>query len=163
MHNQNTNINNLGRWIDLYQEPLYRYAFFRLGSRSDAEDVLQDAFLKVASSTTTIRNPKAYLFAAVASGCVDVMRRRTKSPLPIDTKMALQPTTSEVPLEAEEEFCRINKLLAQLPEHQSEVIRLHIHAEMKFTEIAEVLSVPVSTVKSRWASGIERLKQLYIN
>ncbi len=163
MHNQNTNINNLGRWIDLYQEPLYRYAFFRLGSRSDAEDVLQDAFLKVASSTTTIRNPKAYLFAAVASGCVDVMRRRTKSPLPIDTKTALQPTTSEVPLEAEEEFCRINKLLAQLPEHQSEVIRLHIHAEMKFTEIAEVLSVPVSTVKSRWASGIERLKQLYIN
>lgn len=163
MHNQNTNINNLGRWIGLYQEPLYRYAFFRLGSRSDAEDVLQDAFLKVASSTTTIRNPKAYLFAAVASGCVDVMRRRTKSPLPIDTKMALQPTTSEVPLEAEEEFCRINKLLAQLPEHQSEVIRLHIHAEMKFTEIAEVLSVPVSTVKSRWASGIERLKQLYIN
>lgn len=163
MHNQNTNINNLGRWIDLYQEPLYRYAFFRLGSRNDAEDVLQDAFLKVASSTTTIRNPKAYLFAAVASGCVDVMRRRTKSPLPIDTKTALQPTTSEVPLEAEEEFCRINKLLAQLPEHQSEVIRLHIHAEMKFTEIAEVLSVPVSTVKSRWASGIERLKQLYIN
>ena len=163
MHNQNTNINNLGRWIDLYQEPLYRYAFFRLGSRSDAEDVLQDAFLKVASSTTTIRNPKAYLFAAVASGCVDVMRRRTKSPLPIDTKTALQPTTSEEPLEAEEEFCRINKLLAQLPEQQSEVIRLHIHAEMKFTEIAEVLSVPVSTVKSRWASGIERLKQLYIN
>lgn len=163
MHNQNTNINNLGRWIDLYQEPLYRYAFFRLGSRSDAEDVLQDAFLKVASSTTTIRNPKAYLFAAVASGCIDVMRRRTKSPLPIDTKTAFQPTTSEVPLEAEEEFCRINKLLAQLPEQQSEVIRLHIHAEMKFTEIAEVLSVPVSTVKSRWTSGLERLKQLYIN
>ena len=164
MQNKNSNITYLGRWIDLYQEPLYRYAFFRLGSRSDAEDVLQDAFLKVASSTTTIRNPKAYLFAAVASGCIDVMRRRTKSPLPIDTKMALSsPTTSEVPLEAEEEFCRINKLLSQLSEQQSEVIRLHIHAQMKFTEIAEVLSVPVSTVKSRWSSGIERLKQLYIN
>ena len=132
-----TNIERLGHWVALYQDQLYRYAFFRLGNRGDAEDVLQEAFLKVASSTTDIRNPKAYLYRAVASGCVDMLRRRTHT-LPIDKGVGLQ---AEGPAdEAEEEFRRINNLLKELPEQQSEVIRLHIYGQMKFTEIAEMLS-----------------------
>ena len=65
--------------------------------------------------------------------------------------------------EAREEQQRIARLLGALPDKQAEVIRLHIHAELKFTEIAEVLELPVTTVKSRFTSGIERLKQLFIN
>ena len=155
-----TNIERLGEWIDLYQEQLYRYAFFRLGNRDDAEDVLQDAFLKVAASTIAINNPKAYLYWAVASGCVDMLRSRGKV-LPIDEKsITLAQTNSTI---AEEEFQRIDSLLRKLPDQQSEVIRLHIHGEMKFTEIAEMMDSPVTTIKSRFASGIERLKQLFIN
>lgn len=84
---QLTNIERLEEWIDLYQDQLYRYAFFRLGNRDDAEDVLQDAFLKVASSTSKIYNPKAYLYSTVTSGCVDMLRRRGKSQ-PIDERMS---------------------------------------------------------------------------
>lgn len=155
-----TNIEQLGEWIDLYQDQLYRYAFFRLGNSADAEDVLQDAFLKVASSTATINNPKAYLYRAVASACVDMLRRRGKS-LPIDEKIITQ--SQSEPSATEEEFRRIDQLLRKLPDQQSEVIRLHIHGEMKFTEIAEMMDSPVTTIKSRFASGIERLKQLFIN
>jgi RNA polymerase sigma-70 factor (ECF subfamily) len=155
-----TNIERLSEWIDLYQEQLYRYAFFRLGNRDDAEDVLQDAFLKVAASTTTINHPRAYLYRAVASGCVDMLRLRGKA-FPIDEKAITQAHTNSTI--AEEEFQRIDQLLRKLPEQQSEVIRLHIHGEMKFTEIAEMMDSPVTTIKSRFASGIERLKQLFIN
>jgi DNA-directed RNA polymerase specialized sigma24 family protein len=58
---QELNISNqqLGEWIDEWQESLFRYAFFRVGDRADAEDIVQDAFLKIASSTTTVYNPKA--------------------------------------------------------------------------------------------------------
>ena len=66
-------------------------------------------------------------------------------------------------MEAQEEFKRIERLLSRLPEQQSEVIRLHIHAGLKFTEIAETLEQPVTTIKSRFASGIEKLKQQLIN
>ena len=155
-----TNIERLSEWIDLYQEQLYRYAFFRLGNRDDAEDVLQDAFLKVAASSTTINNPKAYLYRAVASGCVDMLRLRGKA-FPIDEKAITQAQTNSTI--AEEEFQRIDSLLRKLPEQQCEVIRLHIHGEMKFTEIAEMMDSPVTTIKSRFASGNERLKQLFIN
>ena len=65
--------------------------------------------------------------------------------------------------EAEQEQRRIEQLLSRLPEQQSEVIRLHIHCSLKFTEIAEMLETPASTIKSRFMSGIERLKQLLIN
>ena len=73
------NYYQLGEWIDAWQEPLYRYAFFRLGRRDEAEDVVQDAFLKIASSSIQIKNPKAYLFRMVANGCVDTLRRRGRN------------------------------------------------------------------------------------
>ena len=48
---QELNISNqqLGEWIDEWQESLFRYAFFRVGDRADAEDIVQDAFLKILS------------------------------------------------------------------------------------------------------------------
>lgn len=160
MKETQTNIERLGEWIDLYQDQLFRYAFYRLGNHADAEDVLQDAFLKVASSSKEIRNPKAYLYSAVASGCVDMLRRRGKS-LPIDEKLPSAYHTDRE--DAEEEFRRIDQLLRKLPEQQSEVIRLHIHANLKFTEIADILEQPVTTIKSRFASGIEKLRKQFIN
>lgn len=158
--NSKTNIEQLAEWIDEWQDQLFRYAFYRVGNRSDAEDVVQDAFLKIASTTSPIANPRAYLFRIVANGCIDILRRNTKLK-PLEERIPTPPQSEE--MEAEEEFQRITRLLAKLPEPQSEVIRLHIHAGLKFTEIAELTEEPVTTIKSRFTSGIEKLKQLFIN
>ena len=50
--------------------------------------------------------------------------------------------------------------LDRLPKEQAEVIRLHTFASLRFTEIAQTLQLPASTVKSRFHYGIERLKKL---
>ena len=150
----------LGEWVDEWQDALFRYAFFRVGNRADAEDIVQDAFLKAASTSAAIKNPKAYLFRTVTNGCIDSQKRKSKF-LPIEQRMAA-PSQSEE-FEAQQEQQRIAQLLGKLPNKQAEVIRLHIHANLKFTEIAEVLEIPATTVKSRFTSGIERLKQLFIN
>ena len=60
----------------------------------------------------------------------------------------------------EAEARRLGTLLDRLPAEQAEVIRLHTFASMRFTEIAETLELPASTVKSRFHYGIERLKAL---
>lgn len=158
--NSKTNIEQLAAWIDEWQEQLFRYAFYRVGNRSDAEDVVQDAFLKIAYTTTPIANPKAYLFRIVSNGCIDILRSNARVK-PLEERMST-PSQSEE-WEAEQEFRRIERLLNRLPEQQTEVIRLHIHAGLKFTEIAEMLELPASTVKSRFTSDIEKLKQLFIN
>lgn len=150
----------LGEWVDEWQESLFRYAFFKVGNRADAEDIVQDAFLKAASTPVAIKNPKAYLFRTVTNGCIDSMKRISKF-IPIEQRMTAPSQSDE--FEAQQEQQRIAQLLGQLPDKQAEVIRLHIHANLKFTEIAEVLEIPATTVKSRFTSGIERLKQLFIN
>ena len=150
----------LGEWVDEWQESLFRYAFFKVGNRADAEDIVQDAFLKAASTPAAIKNPKAYLFRTVTNGCIDSMKRKSKL-LPIEQRMTAPSQSDE--FEAQQEQQRIAQLLGRLPDKQAEVIRLHIHANLKFTEIAEVLEIPATTVKSRFTSGIERLKQLFIN
>ena len=159
--NSKTNIEQLAQWIDEWQEQLFRYAYFRLGNRTDAEDVVQDAFLKVASLTTPLANPKAYLFRIVSNGCVDFMRHKSRLKPLERVASTLTPSRSDE-MEAEEEFNRIERLLSHLSEPQTEVIRLHIHAGLKFTEIAELLDEPVTTIKSRFASGIEKLRQSFI-
>ena len=150
----------LGEWVDEWQESLFRYAFFKVGNRADAEDIVQDAFLKAASTPAAIKNPKAYLFRTVTNGCIDSIKRKSKL-LPIEQRMTAPSQSDE--FEAQQEQQRIAQLLGRLPDKQAEVIRLHIHANLKFTEIAEVLEIPATTVKSRFTSGIERLKQLFIN
>ena len=158
--NQIIETEQLAEWIDAWQDQLFRYAFFRIGRREDAEDVVQDAFLKIAATTTHIANPKAYLFRMVGNGRVDIIRKKDKFS-PLEERMPAPSLNDEV--EAQEEAERINLLLSQLPEAQSEVIRLHIHANLKFTEIAELLEQPVTTIKSRFTSGIEKLRQKFIN
>ena len=158
--NSKTNIEQLAEWIDLWQEQLFRYAFYRVGSRSDAEDIVQDAFLKIFSIQSSIANPKAYLYRIVSNGCVDLLRHKSKL-TPLEERMPTPPQSDAS--DAEEEFRRIELLLRRLPEAQCEVIRLHIHAGLKFTEIAEMTEEPVTTIKSRFASGIEKLNQLFIN
>ena len=158
--NSKTNIEQLAEWIDLWQEQLFRYAFYRVGSHSDAEDIVQDAFLKIFSTQSSIANPKAYLYRIVSNGCVDLLRHKSKL-TPLEERMPTPPHSDDS--DAEEEFRRIELLLRRLPEAQCEVIRLHIHAGLKFTEIAEMTEEPVTTIKSRFASGIEKLKQLFIN
>ena len=139
-----------------WSEALFRFAALRCASRSDAEDVVQEAFLRFATATTPVRNAKAYLFRMVANGCNDLLRRRRPTePLP--------PTLEDDPSEEhtlEAEARRLGTLLDRLPTEQAEVIRLHTFASMRFTEIAETLQLPASTVKSRFHYGIERLKKL---
>jgi RNA polymerase sigma-70 factor (ECF subfamily) len=63
------------------------------------------------------------------------------------------------PSDFEQEQALIARLLAALPDNQSEVIRLHLHGECTFTEIAEILDEPLPTVKSRYRYGIEHLRK----
>lgn len=152
-------LKELEELVDSCREPLFRFAFFRLGSRMDAEDVIQDAFLKWASRPErTVGHPRAYLFRMVSNGCCD--RRRRRTPLvPLDQLTAPSDESAEE-REAHEEARRIEALLDKLPPEQAETIRLHTYASLRFTEIAEVLRCPVSTVKSRFGSGIEKLKKM---
>ena len=58
----------------------------------------------------------------------------------------------------EKDYARVTMVLATLPDEQAEVIRLRIYAEKSFVEIAAILALPLSTVKSRFIYGLKKMR-----
>ena len=141
---------------------LLRYACYRLCNEVDAEDVLQETFLKLHSRLQDsegqeIYNLQSYLFRTLTNICTkwQTNNSRIKTvPLDIKADMADSPTETR-----NDDYRRIARLLKEIPEEQAEVIRLRIYGDNSFMQIAEILSLPLSTVKSRFLYGLEKIRR----
>ena len=72
----------------------------------------------------------------------------------------IDPSTPDVVLANKETEREIRSALEQLPEKQRGATTLRLYHDMQFDEIAQVLGCPVSTVKSRVKTGMQRLRQI---
>ena len=151
-------------FINQYRDRLVKHAFYRLGDLEDAEDIVQDVFVKVYSQELFLKleNPASYLYKMTVNACCDFMRKQ-------QSKLAMQQyfEKEEYPvleneairnLTMKEEFLRINKILQLLPEEQAEVVRFRMIDELSFKEITAILGKPESTIKSRFQYAIKKLK-----
>ena len=142
------------------REALYRYACYRLGERASAQDVLQELYIKLhRQRLSQIKNPRAYLYRALSNCCTQLLRKRREREVVDITSLKELQADDFSPSNFEQEQALIARLLATLPHEQSEVIRLHLHGECTFTEIAEILDAPLATIKSRYRYGIEHLRK----
>lgn len=141
---------------------LLRYACYRLGNRDDAEDAVQDVFLQLHDKQRDaqgrpLARPRNYLYRSLSNVCTDRLRRlQSRQFIPIEQAAHLCEEQAE---SFEQEFRRISALLAAIPDEQAEVIRLRLHGGNSFADIADILGLPVSTVKSRFQYGIERIRK----
>jgi RNA polymerase sigma-70 factor, ECF subfamily len=151
--------------ITEFQEQLFRFAFFRTGFFADAQDIVQDVFIKLYHDKVclnTVHNLKNYLFRSVSNACIDYQRKKGKykfSPLDkatIPDDMNEKEASHQMLLV--EEYSRIELLLKNLPDEQAEVIRLKVLDDLSFVEIAQIFQIPVTTIKSRFKYGIDKLK-----
>lgn len=156
----------IGGLISTFQDQLFRFAFFRTGSLADAQDIVQDVFVKLYKSgkITAIKNIKHYLLRSISNACKDFTQRKKKHPFEtiekLNGKMILKDDEAMHSVLIKEEFSRINNVLKTLPYEQAEVIRMKIIDELNFVEIAHLMEVPVTTVKSRFKYGIDKLKTI---
>jgi RNA polymerase sigma-70 factor (ECF subfamily) len=141
-------------------QSLYRYACYRLGEREAAQDVIQELYLKLhRQGLGEVRNVRCYLYRALSNSCTQLLRNRRRIEFVDVTSLRDLHAEDITPADFEQEQALIARLLAALPDEQSEVIRLHLHGECTFTEIAEILDEPLPTVKSRYRYGIEHLRK----
>lgn len=146
----------LERLVAESRDALYRFALFRLRSRAEAEDAVQDVCLKLASGVdlAAVGNASSYLMRCVSNACADRLRGRR-----LDTRSVECAAQVEADDPSEREAERVGRMLDALPAEQAEVIRMRIHDGLHFTEIAEILAIPVTTVKSRFAYGVSKLRR----
>ena len=151
-------------FIEKYKNHLVRHAFLRLGCLEDAEDIVQDVFVKIYSQKIfrKIENPEVYFYKMTMNACLDFMRREKVKFRVHQSFESENQTVSENDaiqnLKLEEEFNRINNMLKTLPDEQAEVVRFRIIDELSFKEITAILGEPESTIKSRFQYAIKKLK-----
>jgi RNA polymerase sigma-70 factor, ECF subfamily len=155
----------LASLVEDYADLLVWHAFRLLGSMPDAEDVVQDVFIRVFSTGRRgeVASIRAYLYRAVANACTDFLRSRTRSDRrrePIDfDRLAAGAEGPPEAAQAVEERQRIEALLGRLPHEQAEAVRLRVFDGLRLDEIAEVLDCPINTVSSRLRYGFQKLRE----
>lgn len=146
-----------------YSRPVFALALRRLGDRGRAEDAVQETFASVwrsAGSYRQERGPGAPWLYAVARNAIVDRRRAFGDPVaePVD-----EASKDPGPLERAESSWtawRVHRALAELPEHERQLIELAYWGGLSQSEIAEFLNVPLGTVKTRTRSALSRLADL---
>lgn len=151
--------------ITEFQDQLFRFAFFRTGSFADSQDIVQEVFIKLYNDNghiTSINNMKSYLYKSISNACIDYHRKNKKLKFGSIDKAVIPDNMNEKDasegLLQIEEYQQIEILLGKLPDEQAGVLRLRVIDELSFVEIASILKIPVTSVKSRFKYGIDKLK-----
>lgn len=154
-------IEELERIVAERQDWLFRFAYMRIGSREDSEDVVQEVLLGVfrrLREKTKVDSVEQYLIRSISNACTDYFRRKPLKIVSLDKAEHIPVNESD--RQIHEEYMRINKLLDSLPEEQAEIVRLKCYDELTFKQIAELLSIPEPTAKSRYRYAIMHIQQM---
>ncbi len=148
---------------DRFAAALYRYALVILLDHGAAEDVVQQAFAKLAArrdGMTGIDSPADYLRTAVRNECWRLLNHRRRQHESVESAIdipVLEPVDRAA--ENEEERRRVEAAMTSLPPDQREVVYLKVYENRTFQEIAGWLGVSINTVSSRYRYALEKLRQ----
>jgi RNA polymerase sigma-70 factor (ECF subfamily) len=146
----------VGLIYDRHAPALYRLLCGLLGNAADAEDALQEVFLRLVSGRTgRVRDLRAYLTVAARNQALTCLRKRGR-----ETNIDDAQWESTVENKAQT-FANENDwqaLLTRLPLEQREVIVLKVWQGLTFAEIAPIVKASPNTVMSRYRYGIEKLR-----
>lgn len=151
----------LGVLVERHQQRVLALARRFLGNDTLAEDVAQDAFLRVWRSAATY-TPTAqfatWLYRIVANLCWD-LRRRARLRLQEDFAGRGPPVTDASPLEHSETIARVQAAVLELPDRQRLALLLHRYEGLSQREIAAITGWSVSAVESCLVRAYEKLRQ----
>jgi RNA polymerase sigma-70 factor (ECF subfamily) len=160
----------LDRLIEQYQYRLFRYLLYITSSKERAEDFFQETWIRVLERGHQYDGKskfEAWLFAIARNLVIDWQRQKKMQSLdeltdpeqnhPREFANEREPSPLHQVLSREEQV-GVQASLGQIPAIYREVLVLRFHEELQIEEMAGVLSIPVSTVKSRLYRGLEVLR-----
>ena len=156
----------LRRIYEKYEEYLFTLATTLLNELSEAEDTVHDVFVSFAQSAESVKvngNLRGYLSTCVVNRVRDKIRaRQIRQTTTLETaaSVSLDDLQPESLVIDNEEFHKVHRALAKIPDNQREVIMLHLQGEMKFRQIAKLQGVSINTVQGRYRYGLDKLRLL---
>lgn len=126
-------------WIPL-AERFYRVAYHLLESRDDAEDAVQELYLKILSipgKLVYVRDPVAYGITLLKNICIDRIRRReSRRAEQLEDFMAADASGPDRKMTEKDTLARVMKEMERLPEKQVKVLRMRALEGLEYDEIA---------------------------
>jgi len=169
------------RLVDHFGNRIYGFLYRLTGSRTDAEDLMQEVFVRLVRMISVYQHDgrfEAWLFRIAANLCRDRVRRAKRTPkmaalesradgdanndagLRTAGDVASEVAPPDAGLVRAEELDALGRAIAQLPEAERTVIMLRHFSQMSFKEIAEATGTPLGTALARAHRALGRLKEL---
>ncbi len=152
-----------------YSTPLFSFTLRLVGERATAEELLQDAFIKIwhHAGDYDPHKSRAFTWAVtiVRRTCIDHLRSRRSAPsfapLPLETERCAEFTTAETArrtAEAHETTRNVDRALQNISGDRRRALELALYSELTHAEIARQLVQPIGTVKSWIRRGLLELR-----
>ena len=155
----------LAALYDRYGRVAYALAYRILGEPEGAEDVVHDGFLSAWRGAASYRsergNVRGWLLSIVHHRAVDVLRRKTTfRPAPLEVAEQ-RPADDDTAEEATRnvEHATVRAALEGLPQAQRRTIELAYFGGYTHVELAQIMGVPLGTVKGRMRIGLQKLRR----
>ncbi len=148
--------------VNRHQSALFYFGLRLLGSKEDANDLLQDVLMVLCRNLGQYRGDssfKSWLFGIANYRAMDMLRRRKYS----DNDDALAEMTDDRPelpeqLASQQQQRQVQQQLRTLPLEQRLVLELKFYQQFTFDEIASQLAVSSNTVKSRFYAALDKMR-----
>jgi RNA polymerase sigma-70 factor, ECF subfamily len=147
-------------WLNQYGAALVLFARQWVSSRADAEDVVQEAFVRFWRKRHRVAEPAGYLYACVKHCALDWQRDRNRQSRREwgAARREGEPLFAG-PLEQGERRAAIETALGNLVENQRTVLVMKIWGGLSFPQIGEALQIPANTAASRYRYALAKLRE----
>jgi RNA polymerase sigma-70 factor (ECF subfamily) len=148
------------RWFDELRDPLRRYLMCAGADRADADEAVQETFLKLYlqfRKNTELTNVRAWVFA-VARNCVRDARKSARYRRTVALDDATAEGNPEHAALLAERSVRLSEAVGKLPDRERECILLR-SSGMRYREIAEILGIETNSVGALLHRAVARLRE----
>lgn len=139
-----------GRLYDIHVKPIFRFIYFKVSSREEAEDLTSETFLKAwdyisrPGNENKIRNLKAFFYQIAGNLVVDFYRKKALLPLPL----SYAAETTDIPdkqisdiakIEKDDEIKDLKEALRIIPENYCDIVIWYYLEDLKISEISRII------------------------
>lgn len=150
---------------EFYYNPLYYFSISYIKKAADAEEVVQDTFVKVIRHIQSLQSPEAFhaWLYQICYSAIMMKFRKEKKYVELDEEYNIEETkdendTPELYYEKKEVYSEIKEAMKELGVKFEVVTRMYYFDDLKIKEISKILGIPEGTVKTRLMKGKKRLK-----
>ncbi len=149
-----------------YSNRLYVFVFGILKSQKDAEDIIQEVFIKVWDKRDKINEYlsfQSYLFTIAHNTTINIIRKKLKETELVSQIKSLQnpaeKSSNETEIEYKELKERLKNTINKLPQRQQQVYSLSRNEELSYKEIADKLDISVNTVENHMVKALKFVRE----